>query len=107
LKKRDVFGDWSVSLLSKFPVNGVKNIETDTRRVEFLASWFEEIIREEEYTQKTQISFVQNSSHVDLGLKRQFLKDLLDYRRTHTEMCNMILVLLVVSSHLSIIFHLS
>jgi hypothetical protein len=108
-----VFGDWATKLLSKFPVNETQNsgnnfhfnnakaykfnssfktkIETDTRRLEFIANWFEEIIINEskEYEK-------QNPENKQSDFNQYFLKDLLDYRKLNTEMCNMILVLLVV-----------
>lgn len=57
--------------------------------------WFEDIVFNElkEYTRE--------KDHLQIEyeipeLKESFLKDLLDYRKSNTEMCNMILVLLIV-----------
>lgn len=66
--------------------------ETDTRRLEFIANWFEEIIFNESKEYEKQKPDTHQSD-----FNQYFLKDLLDYRKFNTEMCNMILVLLVVS----------
>ncbi|CAF0915842.1 unnamed protein product [Brachionus calyciflorus] len=92
-KRRDTYGDWSTKLMSKFAVNEVHNIETDSRRLDFIADWFEEIIKAD---------CVYASKKFNIQLKNQivmknFLRNLIEFRRTHTEMCNMILVLLVAS----------
>lgn len=92
-KKRDIYGDWSTKLMSKFAVNEIKNIETDIRRLEFLAEWFEEII-------KVDCFYVTKKYNIQLEncfLSKNFLKNLIDFRKSHTEMCNMVLVLLVAS----------
>lgn len=92
-KKRDIYGEWSTRLMSKFPVNEIKNIENDTRRLEFLAEWFEEII-------EVDCAYVTKKYNVRLEsclLPKKFLRNLISFRKSNTEMCNMILVLLVAS----------
>ncbi|RNA12826.1 subfamily C member 14 [Brachionus plicatilis] len=92
-KKKDIYGEWSTKLMSKFAVNETKNIETDMRRLEFIAEWFEEII-------KVDCSYVAKKHNIRLEscfLSKNFLRNLIDFRKSHTEMCNMVLVLLVAS----------
>jgi hypothetical protein len=54
------------------------------RRLDFIAQWFESII------------FNENDNYDQPELNEYFLKELLEYRKINVEMCNMILVLLVV-----------
>ena len=67
-------------------------IENDLRRLEFISAWFEEIIISE-------LKSVTNDTNerTNVLLNNFFLRDLIEYRRLKTEMCNMILVLLVVN----------
>lgn len=110
--------------MSKFPVNSSINIEIDFRRLEFIASWFEEIIFAEcKYIKESlnqnsnqtseKLSYFkdsfdnnQKSNQENTNFKlppnmnKNFLKDMLEFRKKNSEMCNMILVLLVVSFHI-------
>lgn len=99
LKKRDIFGDWAISLMSKFPMNETKTLETDIRRLEFISLWFEELIIHEcnEYDAYVQSRPDLQATVVVPYFQKDFIKELLNFRKTNIEMCNMILVLLVVS----------
>lgn len=65
-------------------------LETDLRRLEFIANWFEDIIL-------TELKDFETNSTESVDLNETFLRDLLDYRKFNMEMCNMILVLLTVN----------
>ena len=99
LKKRDTFGDWASNLLSKFPINETKTLETDMRRLEFICNWFEEIIIHDcdQFDEYVQTRPELHSYVIVPAIQKNFLKDLLEFRKSNREMCNMILVLLVVS----------
>ncbi len=99
LKVRDTYGDWSMKMFSKFAVNEIKTIDMDRRRLEFIASWFEDLI----VIECKQLGSVGSSSSEDKStlkssalLGRKFLKELIEFRKTNFESCNMILILLVV-----------
>ena len=99
LKKRDIFGSWATKLVSKFPVNEKKTLDTDMRRLEFIAEWFENVIINE---CKEYANYLDAKSETEIFInsptfQKNFLKDLLDFRKVNPEMCNMILVLIVVS----------
>ncbi len=70
--------------------------------MEFIAVWYEEIIIDEckQFHQEKLKFNSNNASEISNDLldlpNVSFLKDLLEYRKQNTEMCNMILVLLVV-----------
>jgi hypothetical protein len=81
-------------MFSKFAVNEIKTIETDRRRLEFIASWFEELI----VNDCRQLAAIDKSILKLPILARKFLKELVEYRQTNFESCNMILILLVVWS---------
>jgi hypothetical protein len=110
LKTRDIFGEWATRLLTKIAINETKNIETDLRRLEFIALWFEDFIQSEckharqllsgQLLLESDLNSVPkcNSTNEIIPLMhKNFLKELLDYRKIKNEMCNMILVLLVAS----------
>ncbi len=104
LKKRDAFGDWATRLVSKFPLSETKTLETDLRRLEFISTWFEELILRDcqDYD-----SYLQARPHLQADavvpfLQANFLKELLEFRKMNTEMCNMILVLLVASLYFEV-----
>ena len=81
--------------MSKFPTNETKTLETDVRRLEFISSWFEDIILGEcmEFEKEKQ-SRPEWTHVVFPRFEKGFLKHLFDFRKANLEMCNMILVLL-------------
>ena len=75
--------------------------ETDLRRLDFIAGWFEDIILAECRNideNANNISQVEEDNLVSNLVEKDFLKDLLKYRRQNTEMCNMTLLLLIVNN---------
>ncbi len=104
LKKRDTFGEWATRLISKFPLNETKTLETDLRRLEFISTWFEEIILRDchEYDTYLQERPELQADAIVPWLHEGFLKELLEFRKVNTEMCNMILVLIVASLYFEV-----
>ena len=86
--------------MSKFPMNETKTLETDIRRLEFISSWFEQIIINDciEYDAYVQARPELQTIVVVPFFEKDFLKELLSFRKNNIEMCNMILVLIVVSA---------
>ena len=89
--------------------------ELDLRRLEFIASWFEEIILSECKFIDENLSSIANGMETEDDednllsnlVEKHFLKELLEYRKQNTEMCNMTLLLLIVKIYRFIDFFLN
>jgi hypothetical protein len=77
-----IYGTWTTKLFTHFPTQcNHQNIVKDKHKLEFLCTWFDDLIDE----------------------KKTFeLIDLLKFRASNNEACNMILILLVASLNFSI-----
>ncbi|XP_077868115.1 uncharacterized protein LOC144357963, partial [Saccoglossus kowalevskii] len=80
-------------LMTRFPSSGAKNIETDHRRLKYLA-----------YNLESDLILESQHRKMDprLTLTQTFLEDLIDVRRVEREQCNMLLLLLVASLEFAI-----
>ena len=100
LKTRDIYGDWTTKLFSRFPKNNIQNVEMDKRRLEFICEMYQELINIENKTEN--INELNNHQHNNNISNKMKLKHILEYRLLNSETCNMILVLLVASLEFSI-----
>ncbi|XP_077980954.1 uncharacterized protein LOC144436126 [Glandiceps talaboti] len=83
-----IFGKKTSHLMARFPLSGAKNIDTDNRRLKYLAF----------NLQRDLLLEVQHTSYDPrVALPDTFLEDLLDARPADRERCNMLLLLLVAS----------
>ncbi|KAL8622518.1 hypothetical protein ACOMHN_034181 [Nucella lapillus] len=95
-----IFGEKAVEMMTSFPKNEVLNVDTDWRRLQYLAqSLQQDISREWEYT-------ARKPGGVDISQKSSFLTDLFDSRSTDRERCNMVLLMLVASLNFVLPTHL-
>ncbi|XP_052071103.1 uncharacterized protein LOC127709512 isoform X3 [Mytilus californianus] len=84
-----IFGDKATHVMTKFPVNGMYNVETDRRRLKYIAySLQEDLLIEKKYTQ---------NDYQILRYHKSFMEDILSSRPRDRERCNMLLMLLVAS----------
>ncbi|XP_050401356.1 uncharacterized protein LOC126818166 isoform X2 [Patella vulgata] len=93
-----LFGQKATSLLTKFPVNAVHNIEMDRKRLQYLAYNLQEDLVIEQKATKSKYQYVK--------YKKTFLEDLLSVRCEEREKCNMLLLLLVASLEFILPTHL-
>ncbi|CAG2215418.1 unnamed protein product [Mytilus edulis] len=76
-------------VMTKFPVNGMHNVETDRRRLKYIAySLQEDLLIEKKYT---------HNDYQILRYHKSFMEDILSSRPQDRERCNMLLMLLVAS----------
>ncbi|XP_060082017.1 uncharacterized protein LOC132561310 [Ylistrum balloti] len=93
-----VFGAKATHVMTRFPTNGVHNIETDRRRLKYVAfNIQEDLVIDKKYT---------NREYQVLKYRVSFLEDLLEIRPTDLERCNMLLLLLVTSLEFVLPTHL-
>ncbi|XP_069128141.1 uncharacterized protein [Argopecten irradians] len=93
-----VFGEKATHVMTRFPTNGVHNIETDRRRLKYIAfNIQEDLVIDNKYT---------NREYQVLKYRVSFLEDLLEIRPTDLERCNMLLLLLVTSLEFVLPTHL-
>lgn len=84
-----IFGAKATHMMTKFPMNGMHNVETDRRRLKYLAYCLQEdLLIEKKYVK---------SDYQILKYHKQFLEDILTSRPQDRERCNMLLMLLVAS----------
>ncbi|XP_063410298.1 uncharacterized protein LOC134693391 [Mytilus trossulus] len=84
-----IFGDKATHVMTKFPVNGMHNVETDRRRLKYIAySLQEDLLIEKKYT---------HNDYQILRYHKSFMEDILSSRPQDRERCNMLLMLLVAS----------
>ncbi|XP_070564121.1 uncharacterized protein [Ptychodera flava] len=88
-----IFGEKTTHLLTTFPIHGAKNIETDHRRLKYLAYNLQRDLMLELQYKKV---------HPSMSLPDTFIEDLIDARPAERERCNMLLLLLVASLEFSI-----
>ncbi|KAL4237028.1 hypothetical protein ACF0H5_005412 [Mactra antiquata] len=82
-----IYGEKATHLMIRFPANGPSNVETDKRRLKYLALNAEDdLVLEKKYT-KREFSV--------LKYRKTFIEDILDARWNDRERCNMLLLLLV------------
>ncbi|XP_021342270.1 uncharacterized protein LOC110442803 isoform X3 [Mizuhopecten yessoensis] len=93
-----VFGEKATHVMRRFPTNGAHNIETDRRRLKYVAyNIQEDLVIDKKYT---------NREYQVLKYRQAFLEDLLEIRPTDLERCNMLLLLLVTSLEFVLPTHL-
>ncbi|WAR24773.1 hypothetical protein MAR_038442, partial [Mya arenaria] len=85
LKRIDVTG--ATHMMIRFPANGPSNIDSDRRRLKYLAQNAEEdLVLEKKYSKR---------DFQVLKYRRTFIQDILDARASDRERCNMLMLLLV------------
>ncbi|XP_052776216.1 uncharacterized protein LOC128214034 isoform X3 [Mya arenaria] len=90
LKRIDVtgvYGEKATHMMIRFPANGPSNIDSDRRRLKYLAQNAEEdLVLEKKYSKR---------DFQVLKYRRTFIQDILDARASDRERCNMLMLLLV------------
>ncbi|ESP05535.1 hypothetical protein LOTGIDRAFT_228077 [Lottia gigantea] len=93
-----LFGQKAASVLTKFPVSAVHNIEMDKKRLLYLA-----------YNLQEDMTVTQKATKRKYGIlkhKKDFVEELLTVRNEEREKCNMLLIILVASLEFILPTHL-